>query len=271
MAMAPITAACFGVAGPVVHQTAALTNVPWRIEAQAVVSSFGIPKVQLLNDLEAMARAVPVLRSEELHTLQHGEAQAGGNMAVIAAGTGLGEAVLHRVGDRFVAMASEAGHADFAARTDAEITLLKDLTRRFGRAQIEHVVSGQGLMNIHRITHDEACSTVPDLDAFEAPSRITAAALDNLCHGCIAALEIFVDAYGAEAGNLALRSLATAGIFVGGGIAPKILPLLTSGRFVHAFVSKAPFEALLRRIPIHVILDPQAGLLGAAVAAADGY
>lgn len=271
MTVAPITSACFGVAGPVVQHTAALTNVPWTVEAHTVASSFGIPRVHLLNDLEALARAVPVLRSEELHTLQRGEAQAGGNMAVIAAGTGLGEAVLHRVGDRFVAMASEAGHADFAARTDAEIGLLKDLTHRFGRAQVEHVLSGQGLANIHRMTHDQVCSAIPDLDAVGAPARITASALDQVCSGCIAAVELFVDAYGAEAGNLGLRSLATAGMFVGGGIAPKILPVLTSGRFVRAFVSKAPFEALLRRMPIHVILDAQAGLLGAAVAAADGY
>jgi glucokinase len=189
---------------------------------------------------------------------------------LIAAGTGLGEALLHDVDGRLVPSPTEAGHADFAARTELEIGLLKDLIRRFGRAEVEHVVSGSGLVNIHRMTHQAPCLLVHE-DSPDAPAIISATALEKRCRGCTAALEMFVDAYGAEAGNLALRSIATAGIFVGGGIAPKILPALTDGRFIRAFVDKAPFEDMLRRIPVRVVLNDEAGLLGAAVYAAAAW
>ncbi len=186
-----------------------------------------------------MAHAVPVLQGHELHVLQEGEAIRGGNIALIAAGTGLGEALLHNVRGRFIPSPSEAGHADFPARTEREIQLVRDLTARYGRAEIEHVVSGRGLINIHRSTHTQPCAAAIDLDDADAPAKISAAALERACAQCVETLDLFVGAYGAEAGNLALRTVATGGVFIGGGIAPKILPALTAGTFMHAFRSKA--------------------------------
>jgi glucokinase len=258
---APVEAACFGVAGPVVGNTARLTNVPWTVETSELKQAFGIGQTALLNDLEAMAYAVPVLEPRELHSIQTGQANRDGNMALIAAGTGLGQAMLHRVDGRLVPFPSEAGHADYAARTEREIVLLRELTERFGRAEVEQVVSGMGLVNIHRVMH----KTTPCLAPSNAPADITRAALQRRCAGCIETLDLFVEAYGAEAGNLAIRSVSTGGLFVGGGIAPKVLPALTDGGFLRAFLSKDPMRELLTRMPVSVILNDEAGLLGAAV------
>jgi glucokinase len=262
---ARIEAACFGVAGPVIDNAAQLTNVPWRIEGRRIAESFAVDQVDLLNDLEAMAYGVTVLNTSEVHVLQDGEPARSGNIGLIAAGTGLGIAMLHQVDGRYVPVASEGGHADFAARTDREISLLRWLTGRYGRAEVEAVVSGRGLLNIYQVTHVTPCASVPDLANPDAAAQITAAGLDGGCPGCVEALEVFVEAYGAEAGNLAVRTVSTGGMFVGGGIAAKILPALTRGRFVRAFRSKAPLDALLGSMPVKVILNPQTGLLGAAV------
>jgi glucokinase len=265
---ASIGAAVFGVAGPVSNNVARLTNVPWSVDGGAIAGQLRLGRVGVINDLEAMAFSVPLLAGDELHVLREGEPAAGRNMALIAAGTGLGEALLHFVDGRYVPSASESGHADFAARTDRDIALLRLLTARRGRASVEDVVSGQGLVNFHAVTHDAPCPAVTDLDSPDAPAAISTAALEKRCHGCVAALESCVEAYGAEAGNLALRSLATAGVFVGGGIAPKILAALTDGRFLDAFTAKAPFDRLLERVPVSIIMNERAGLLGAAVYAA---
>lgn len=265
---AAISAASFGVAGPVLGSTAELTNVPFSIDALAVSHNLGLPHASLLNDLEAMAHAVPFLEGDELLVLQHGEAIRGGNMALIAAGTGLGQALLHNIGGRFVPSPSEAGHADWAARTERDLTVLRLLVARYGRAEVEHVVSGKGLQNLHRATHSAGCTAAIDPDSPGAPAALATAALERVCAGCLEALEIFVDAYGAEAGNLALRSVATGGIFIGGGIAPKILPALTDGRFMRAFLDKGPMRGLVENVPVKIILNAQAGLLGAAVHAA---
>jgi len=262
------TRACFGVAGPVLGDTAELTNVPFRIDAQAVAKALTIPRVRLLNDLEAMAFAVPVLDDTELRVVQAGTRYAGGNMALIAAGTGLGQAILHNIDGRFVPSATEAGHADWAARTEREIEVLRALIQRFGRAEVEDVVSGRGLANLHRVTHRSDCLALDGAGDANAPAAISRAALERRCRGCIEALDIFVAAYGAEAGNLALRSVATGGLFIGGGIAPKILPALTDGRFIREFQDKGQFRELLANVPVSIILNPQAGLVGAAVAAA---
>jgi glucokinase len=271
-----IDAACFGVAGPVIGNVGHLTNVPWRVEADRLADMFSIPRVAILNDLEATAYAVPLLDRTELHTLQEGAFRRDGNIAVIAAGTGLGEALLHRVHDRYIPSAGEGGHADFAARNEREIGVLRDLTSRFGRASVEHVLSGPGLQNLHRVTHrsgdpervaqQKACPAGSSRDTPSA-AAISRAALEKKCAECVEALEMFVDAYGAEAGNLALRSLATGGVFVGGGIAPKILPALTDGRFMQAFLAKAPHVPLLSAMPVHVIVNTDTGLIGAAVCA----
>jgi glucokinase len=246
-----------------------LTNVPWCVDATRVAQAFGIKKVALLNDLQAMAYGVTMLQEPELCVLQPGEtAAAGGHMAIIAAGTGLGEAFLHNVNGRFIPAPSEAGHADFAARTEREIALLRDLVTRYGRAEVERVVSGHGLINLHRATHKRSCPFVDREHDPDAPAAISKAALEGECAHCVEALEMFVDAYGAEAGNLALRTVSTAGLFIGGGIAPKILPAMTDGRFMRAFRAKAPFESMLSKIPVKIILNTEVGLLGAAVYAA---
>jgi glucokinase len=269
MAPTSIDTACFGVAGPIIGDAADLTNVPWRVDARQVATAFSLRRVTLLNDLEAMAYAVPVLEESEVRVLQKGEALRGGNIALIAAGTGLGEALLHNADGRFMPSPSEAGHADFAARTEREIRLVRDLTARYGRADVEHVVSGRGLVNLHRVTHEQQpCLAAIDLDDPDAPAAMTAAAFEHRCPGCVEALDMFVEAYGAEAGNLALRTVSTGGVFIGGGIAPKILPALTTGAFINAFRAKPPLDAMLAAMPVKVMLNAEAGLLGAAVFAA---
>jgi glucokinase len=260
-----IAVACFGVAGPVIDEAADLTNVPWRVDARAVQRAFGFARVQLLNDLEAMAYAVPQLTDAEVVVLQQGEPQPTGNIAIIAAGTGLGEGLLHTMNGRRVPSPSEGGHADFAARTEREMMLVRDLTARYGRADVEHVISGRGLLNIHRVAHRDRCAAAIDLADPSAPAAISTAALERTCAGCVETLDIFVEAYGAEAGNLGLRSVATGGVFVGGGIAPKILSALTTGAFMRAFREKPPLDAMLRAMPVKVILNEEAGLLGAGV------
>ena len=264
----PIAAAVLGVAGPVRGGAADLTNVPWRVEAGAVAERFAIPAVRLVNDLEAMGHAVPVLAGDEVATLQPGRPAADGNAALIAPGTGLGEALLHRVDGRLVPLAAEPGHADFAARTPREIDLLRALTGRFGRVSCEHVLSGPGLTRIHACLHGrEACPAADGAAAGDLPRRITSAALERRCPRCVETLELFTGALGAEAGNLGLRALATAGVYVGGGIAPRILPLLASPVFLEAFRAKGPMEGLLRSMPVRVIRVAEPALLGAAVAA----
>lgn len=266
-------AAALGVAGPVRGGASDLTNVPWRVEADAIAERFAIPAVRLLNDLEAMGHVIAVLADDECATLQAGRPAADGNAALIAPGTGLGETVLQRVDGRLAPLAAEAGHADFAARTAVEIDLLRALTRRFGRASWEHVLSGPGLTRIHASRHEGAACPAAAADgdpaADDLPRRITAAALERRCPRCVETLEVFTGALGAEAGNLGLRAMATAGVYIGGGIAPRILPALRAPRFLDAFAAKGPMQALLRSMPVRVIRIDHPALLGAAVAAAD--
>jgi glucokinase len=256
------------VAGPVADGTARLTNGAWGVDAKEMAAALALERVRILNDLEAMACGVAVLHDSELHTLQKGRPSGRGNIAVIAAGTGLGEALLHNVDGRLVPSPSEAGRTNFAARTEREIALLRDLTSRYGHAAVEHVVSGPGLVNIHRVVHTGPCAAAIDLGDADAPSAISGAALDRRCAGCVDTLDLFVSAYGAEAGNMALRTMARGGVFVGGGIAAKILPALASGAFLSAFRAKPPYETLLDQIPVKVVLNTEIALLGAAVFAA---
>lgn len=282
-----IEAASFGVAGAVTDQVAQLTNVPWCIDAAEVASRAKLRHVRLLNDLEAMAYAVPVLAGDELAVLQEGERVPTGNVAIIAAGTGLGEGMLINIEGRLVPGQSEGGHADFSARTPRELEMVAALSKMLGRVSAEHVLSGPGLVNIYRFTHDtieprdvrgaealgsqeatiaRTCEAVgPVKDLAELPPKITEAALKRTCDRCVETLDLFVSAYGAEAGNMGLRVVATAGVFVGGGIAPKILPALDNGRFMEAFRAKAPLDHLVSKMPVAVILNRQSGLLGAAV------
>jgi glucokinase len=268
-----IDAMCVGVAGPVTGHVARLTNVPWVVNLSQAAARVGRPKIKLLNDLEAMAHAVPHLEPDEVAVIQEGIAGARGNAALIAAGTGLGEALLHNVNGRFVPSPSEAGHADFAPRNRRELALTDAFMSDGVRIEVETFLSGPGLVNIYRFVHgggrvlDEAgCPGVRDgSEPADIPAQITEAAIEGQCARCADTLDLFVDIYGSEAGNLALRSMATAGIYLGGGIAPKILPALESGRFLDAFRDKPPMTDLLATVPVRVILNEQAGLLGAAV------
>jgi glucokinase len=209
---------------------------------------------------------VPVLTAADVVTLQAGVTDADGNAALIAPGTGLGEAMLARVRGRLEPSPSEGGHADFAARTPREVELLEWITARYGRADCERVISGPGLVNIHRLTHRTPCAAA-DPDDPRAAALISEAAIGHRCPSCVEALSLFVGALGAEAGNLALRAVATAGVYLGGGIPPKILPALRSEGFLDAFRAKAPLGALVAAVPVHVITCADPGLLGAAVAA----
>jgi glucokinase len=261
-----VTAAAFGVAGPVIDQRAQMTNVEWAVDAEELTRAFGFVHVRLLNDLEAMATSLPVLVADEVTALQAGSSKPDGNIALIAAGTGLGEAVLHLTGGRAIPLPSEGGHADFAARTDREIDFVRYLRGRYGRAELEHVLSGRGLLNLSDFTHHgDACLAGVNGQVPESPSEVSNIALERGCPHCVEALELFLSAYGAAAGNLALTAMTTGGVFVGGGIAPRILPALQNGLFIAAFNDKGPMRPLLEDMPVSVILNAEAGLVGAAV------
>ena len=264
-----IEAACFGVSGPVIGQTAQLTNVPWSVDANVIAKRFSIPSVIILNDLATLGHAVEVLSPDQLAVLQTGEPVKNGNAALIAPGTGLGEAILHYIDNRWVPCPSEGGNADFAPRTPREIKLLEVLTARFGRVSYEHVISGPGLINIYQFVHNERkCPAVSnDVLPSEQPALISKAGLNRECLQCEEVLDLFVTVLGAESGNLGLRSVATAGIYLGGGIPRQILTALKSRSFLDAFKTKFPMQELVEKMPISVILERDATLLGAAVAA----
>ena len=263
-----IDGACFGVAGPVRGRVAQLTNVPWQVDAEELASRYSIPQVRLLNDVEALGYGVTHLADAQLETLQVGD-RGSGNAAIIAPGTGLGEALLHRTERGLVPVASEAGHTDFAARSRREYALAEFIIAERGRASYEDVLTGPGLINIHRFTHDaEPCPNVSrDAAPADMPSAIASSGLGGTCSACEETLGLFVSALGAETGNLALRSMATAGIFLGGGIPAKILPALRSPSFLQAFAAKPPMGHLLDAMPVAVVLEEHASLIGAAVAA----
>ena len=260
-----IEAAGFGVAGPITGNRAQLTNVPWLVDLDTFRSDVPIPRAYLLNDLEALAWSVPVLTPAEIEVLYDGHADAGGNAALIAAGTGLGIALLPNVDGRLVPRASEGGHVDFAPRNTDEQALADALQKEYGRIDVERVVSGPGIANIHRVLYPHQCASLtppPLLD--DLPAAISRAALEAACPLCRRTLEVFVSAYGASAGNLALTVMATGGVYLGGGIAPRILQAMRWPIFMRSFLDKSPMDALISRIPVRVILNPRAGLLGAA-------
>jgi glucokinase len=263
-----IHSVAIGVAGAVLHDRATLTNSTWDVDVSDIVRRTGASRVRLLNDLEAMAYSVEVLNSDEVVVLQDGEPNTAGGAAVIAAGTGLGQAYLRRTNGRLVPSPTEAGHADFAARTDREMEMVRMLREERGRVEVEDVLSGKGLVNLHRFTHRGGeCPLLDDVRAADAPAAVSKAGLSGRCRDCADALRMFVGAYGAESGNLALRSLSLAGLYIGGGIAPKILPAMTDGLFMEAFLDKTPMHGLVARIPVKVIVNSEAVLVGAAVCA----
>ncbi len=270
-----VTAAAFGVAGPVRGGTAVLPNLPWAVDAVLLAQALRLPAVALLNDLEATAWGLERLGEGAVATLLPGAPGADGNQAVLSAGTGLGEAVLVRAGERRIVLASEAGHADLAPRTDLEIDLLRWLRARHGRVSWERVLSGPGLASVHAFLAEagrgeEPAAVAAAIRAGDAAAEISAAALEGRSERCALALDLFAAFYGAEAGNLALRALATGGVFLGGGIAPKILGWLGRGPFRAAFLDKGRLSPLLAATPVRVILDERAALRGAARVAAEG-
>ncbi|OGL14919.1 MAG: glucokinase [Candidatus Rokubacteria bacterium RIFCSPLOWO2_12_FULL_71_22] len=263
-----IEAACFGAAGPVVDGRCRATNLPWELDERVLAAAIPARKVRLLNDLAAAAHGVLGLPRTALATLQEGTPRAG-NMALIAPGTGLGEALLIRAGARHVVVGSEGGHADYAPRSDLESELLAALRREHGHVSWERVVSGPGLVAVYRFLRARGGVPEPEwlaarLAREDAGAVVTEAALAGKDPVCARALDLFVANLGAEAGNLALRALALGGVFVGGGIAPRIRAKLEDGTFVAAFCDKGRFASLLVSIPVHIVLEPRAALLGAA-------
>ncbi|MDB5399865.1 MAG: glk, partial [Rhodopila sp.] len=256
----PVEAACFDVAGPVINGRAHLTNLPWVLDEGMMEQTLGLKRVMLLNDLKAVAYAVPHLLPEDVHTINEGRADPHGPMAVIAPGTGLGEAFSIWNGSTYVACSSEGGHADFAPTDETQAALRHYLSDRYGHVAYERVCSGSGLPNIYDFLRDSKFAPEPAALAAilaQAPDRtpiIVEAAMQDPAEAlCGATLDLFVSILGAEAGNLALKVLATGGVYLGGGIPPRILSRLDDGRLMRAFVSKGRFADLLAKVPVKVI------------------
>jgi glucokinase len=271
-----IHAASLGVPGPVIDDAAKTTNLPWTIVGADIARSLGGAPVMLLNDLEAFGWGIALLPADRFALLQEGASDARGNGALIAAGTGLGEAGLFWDGTRHIPFASEGGHTDFAPRTPREVRLLEFLARRHGHVSWERAVSGPGLVNVFEFLRDaegmavpkelaEALAREPEHD----PALVSTAALAERAPIAVEALDLFTRLYGAEAGNLALKLVATGGVYLTGGIAPKILPKLKDGTFIAAFLDKGRFRWLLEKIPVRVVLDEATALYGAAHYAAE--
>lgn len=268
-------AACFGVAGPVRNGRVETSNLPWIVESKRLANELGLANVSLINDLEANAWGIAELDAKDVVQLNSVKSNAPGNQGVIAPGTGLGEAGINWDGTNYHVSASEGGHTDFAPRTELEIELLRYLTVRFGYVSYERVVSGPGLVNVFHFLRDTRRGAEPEwliqeMANGDAAAAISQAALDGRCGLCEQALDIFVSVFAAEAGNLALKLMAVGGIYLGGGIAPKMLPKLSGPLFMQAFVGKGRLQPLLESIPVKVIVNDKAALLGAARFAAAG-
>jgi glucokinase len=272
----PVTHACFAVAGAVIGGRAALTNLPWMVEETALQEALQVEFVRLLNDVEAVAAAVPHLQPTDLRTLQAGELVPGGAIAVIAAGTGVGEAYLTWDGARYQAHASEGGHINFGPTTPRETDLLQYLQARWGRVSYERVCAGRSIPDLYDFLKDEGRTPESPVlrrhleTASNRTPPIVDAALDS--HEpdplCLAALDLFIANLGAEAGNLALVVLATGGVYIAGGMAQRVLPATGSWLFLSKFHDKGRLSPLLARMPVHLIVEPVA-LLGAAATAFD--
>ena len=272
--------ACFAIAGPVVNNSCNLTNLNWFLDTQRLKMELEIPKVSLINDFATNTFGILGLKDFDVHTLQPGEAREDAPIAVIGAGTGLGEAFLIPQGKKYQIFASEGGHADFAPRNDLEVELLKYLRGKLNveHISVERVVSGQGIASIYQFLRDikfapESPEIAEKIVFWERENKknidpaaiISQAAFkqsDRLCEKTIA---MFVEAYGAETGNLALKLLSYGGIYIAGGIAAKILPMMQDGRFLETFKDKGRVSSLIEEIPVHIVLNPQVGLVGSVL------
>ena len=266
-----VTAACFGVPGPVRDGRLRLTNLPWTLDSRELSSGLGIEHVFLINDLEANGYGIAELTPEQIYTLSEGDSSQTGNRALIAAGTGLGQSLLIWNGHIHVPFPSEGGHADYAPRNEDEIDLLRFLKEKYnGRVSFERVVAGMGLTSIYQFLRDVRGMEEPAwlaekiAQVSDPNSVITENALSAKSEICEKALDMFVSAYGAEAGNLALKVLSVGGLYVGGGIAPRIIEKLKDGTFIKAFTDKGRLSQLLINMPVRVILESRAALMGAA-------
>jgi glucokinase len=264
--------ASFGVAGPVVNGRATITNLPWVLEENHLKKALNIPTVHLLNDLNAIAHGVPYLGPDDLDTLNAGHPVQGGALAVVAPGTGLGEAFLTWDGTRYHPHTSEGGHADFAPADELQLELLRYLQLRYSHVSFERVCSGKGLPNIYAFLKESGRVSEPGwlADMVAKAKDPTPIIVDNALdkeHAseiCTTTMELFVSILGAEVGNMTLKVLATGGTFIGGGIPPRILPFLSEGRFMQAFLRKGRLSDVLIPVPVHVIRNPKIALLGAA-------
>lgn len=264
-----IERAAFGIAGPVINGRCETTNIPWVVDARELAACVGLPSVGLINDLEATAYGILRLSESDTLILNAGSARSHGTIAVIAAGTGLGEAGLIWNGRRYQALASEGGHTDFAPRNDLEIDLLRYLLTKYKRVSYERVVSGMGIVNLYHFFRARMASPEPkwltdEMMTGDPAAAISHAALAGKDEACVRAMELFVSLYGAEAGNLALKLLAAGGVYVAGGIAPKILPLLQQATFIDAFTTKGRLSDLVKAMPVYVVLNDKIALHGAA-------
>lgn len=264
-----LSRASFGIAGPVRNGRCEATNLPWVVDSKTVAKRLGLKWVGLINDLEANAYGIAALQSKDLVVLNRGARNATGNQAIISAGTGLGEAGLYWDGQRHRPFPSEGGHADFAPRNHLEMELLAYCMKRYQRVSYERLISGPGLFHIYCFFRDTGKGEEPpwlaeQLRHGDPAPIISQLAVDGKSPLCQQALELFVALYGAEAGNLALKLMATGGVYLGGGIAPKIVSRLTEPVFMNAFTAKGRMRPLLQDIPVRVITNPKTALLGAA-------
>ena len=265
-----VTGACFGIAGPVVRGRVEATNLAWKVSDESLARALNVPSVQLINDLEATAFGIGELSPEQLYTLNEGEADPSGHRALIAAGTGLGTAgIFNDGGGRFIPMPSEGGHMDFAPRNGREFELLTYLHEKVrGRVSYERVMSGLGIFNIYSFLRDRGYGEEPawladEIVSGDATAAIARAGLGGRSELATMTLQMFVELYGAMAGNLALLFKATGGLYVGGGIAPKILDKLKDGSFMRNYGDKGRMSGLVMSIPVRVILDDKTALYGA--------
>jgi glucokinase len=265
--------ACFGVAGPVSGRTARTTNLPWTLDADQLESQFNIQKVRLINDFQSVGYGIEALHKEDIVTLQTGKEVAQGTRVIIGAGTGLGQGLLVWQHDHYEVVASEGGHASFSASDEQQIELLRYLRKRFGHATWERAVSGRGLVNLFEFMLDSGKTESDalhqarqDEDPAAAISRFALSGEDALA---VETLDLFARLYGAQAGNLALTGLAVGGVYVAGGVAPRIIDKLKDGAFMSAFIDKEErMQDLLKAMPVHVVVNAHVGLLGSALAAA---
>jgi glucokinase len=264
---AEVTAAAFGIAGPVVNNRVHATNIPWIVDGAAMAKCLGLARVRLLNDLEAWGYGIGVLGPQDLETLHPGVPAPEVNAVVIAAGTGMGQCVLFWDGRQHVPMATEAGHADFAPHTDQQADLWKHLKSQNEFVSTEFILSGGGFKRVHEFLDPNVRHPGFDDNSVDVAPLITENGLSGACPVCVATLNLWVEMYGSEAGNLALRAVARGGIYIAGGIALKILPKMKDGRFVRAVREKEKLGDFLAQIPVHLVLDDECPLRGSAFVA----